>query len=106
MAPGYTGGMRTLTRIRPAAAGRLFAGWLLLIGGGILTPLPIPVGLLMMALGLALMARDSRRVRYWLRTLRERYPRFSDGLTRKAGRMPRWLARVIRRTDPARKPGP
>lgn len=83
---------------------RLFGGWLLVLGGGILTPLPIPVGLLLLGLGLALLARDNQGLRRAIRRLRARYPAFSTRLGRVGQRAPRWLARLIRLTEPRRKP--
>jgi len=87
-------------RFSPPVIGRLFAGWLLVLSGGILTPMPIPVGLLLLGLGLALLAHDSRWMRHQLRSLRGRYPSFSERLAAIGRRAPRWLARVIRRTAP------
>jgi len=98
--------MASLSRIVPAAVARLFTGWLLVIGGGILTPLPIPVGLVTLTLGLALLAHDSRWLRWHIRRLRQRYPALSRRLGRVGQRAPRWLARVIRRTEPRGGPRP
>lgn len=78
----------------------MFAGWMLVIGGAILTPLPIPLGLLSLSLGLALLAHDSRRIRHLVRRLRRRFPTFSERLARLEQHAPHWLARVIRHTEP------
>jgi hypothetical protein len=102
----YRDAMPLTSRVNPAVLGRLFVGWLLVIGGGILTPLPVPVGLLCLALGLALLANDSLWVRRRIRRLRARYPVFSERLAHAGRRAPRWLARAIRRTDPGAKRGP
>lgn len=82
---------------------RLTAGWLLVAGGAMLTPLPIPVGLLLLAIGLLLLARDSRWMRERLRALRRRYPSLSARLTQLARHAPAGLARLIRLTDPRRE---
>jgi hypothetical protein len=92
--------MPSSSRVTPAAVGRLFAGWLLVISGGILTPLPIPVGLLSLSLGLALLAHDSRRMQCWIRGLRQRFPGLSRRLVSLGNHAPAWLARVIRHTEP------
>lgn len=104
MPRSYNAGMPALYRLNPAAFARLASGWLLVTGGAILTPLPIPVGLLMLSLGLLLLARDSRWMRRRLRALRGRHPRLSRRLTRLGGHVPAGLARLIRLTEPRRGP--
>jgi hypothetical protein len=94
--------MPAARRLTPAVLARLFGGWVLVVGGGILTPLPIPVGLLLFGLGLAVLARDSRMVRHGVRRLRARYPGLSARLNDAGRRAPRWLARLIRLTEPRR----
>jgi hypothetical protein len=95
--------MPTSKRVTPRVLGRLFAGWVLILGGGILTPLPIPVGLVLLSLGLALLAQDSRWVRRRLRWLLGRYPAVSDRLRRMEPYCPGWLAGLLRRIQPKRQ---
>ena len=47
---------------------------LVLIAGGLLFPLPIPLGLPLIALGLALMLRSYPAVRRWVRQRASRWP--------------------------------
>jgi hypothetical protein len=95
--------MADTSRFTLLGAGRQFAGWLLVIGGGILMPLPIPVGLLLLVLGLTLLVRDNRWLRDRLRGLRARYPRLSARLRRAARHCPGWLDRLIEMTEPDRQ---
>jgi hypothetical protein len=50
---------------------RLTTGWVLLIGGIILGPVPIFPGFVLVIPGLTMVAAESRWVRGWLRRLRE-----------------------------------
>ncbi len=56
-------------------------GWLLLIGGAILFPLPIPLGAPMLVAGFLVLARESRMIRRWIGRLRQRYPETSQSLS-------------------------
>ena len=77
-------------------------GWLLVIGGVLVTPLPIPTGILMIALGLGVLARRSRSVRRLIRSLRGRFPRISLKLQGLEPRLGKGLSKVLRATDPLR----
>lgn len=79
---------------------RLLLGWLLIVPGLIVTPMPIPLGLLMIGSGLVLLSRESRCVRRQLKKLRTRYPGLSARLEKAAQRMPVWLRETIRQTEP------
>ena len=53
----------------------------LLIAIGILiTPLPIPVGLIVIALGITVLAHDNRRLVRYLRIFRRKHPAFSRNI--------------------------
>lgn len=83
----------------------LFAGGAVLVLVGIpLTPTPVPLGLLMVAAGLYLMARSSDRVMRGIRSLREAWPVFSSKLNALKPRAPRGLRRFIEQSDPSRPP--
>ena len=81
----------------------LGAGWFLLLAGILITPLPLPIGLLMLVLGLAVLARHSRCVRRRIRHLRRRYPEFSERLRRLEPRVNASIARILRQTDPSNR---
>lgn len=87
----------------PQALGRQFAGWLLVVGGSILTPLPIPVGLLLLGLGLALLARDSRWIRRRLRGLLGRSPGLAERLRRLEPHCSDGTASLLRKILPKRR---
>jgi hypothetical protein len=75
---------------------RLVGGWLLLILGLALFPMPIPAGLAMIAGGAALLVHDSRTFRRLFASLKRRFPRFFVALHEKAARLPPWMARRVR----------
>jgi hypothetical protein len=75
---------------------RLVGGWLLLILGLALFPMPIPAGLAMIAGGAALLVHDSRTFRRFFKSLKRRFPRFFAALHEKAARLPPWMARRVR----------
>ncbi len=56
-------------------------GWLLVIVGTILFPLPVPLGAPALALGLLILARQSRWMRQLIARLRQRFPRTSRSLS-------------------------
>lgn len=79
-------------------------GLVLFLSGMVVFPLPIPFGLLMMAVGLVLLLTNSNWAPELVRRSRRRWPKF-DGWLRQAGRkMPRSMFRVLAATDPRRKP--
>ena len=80
----------------------LLLGWVLVISGLLITPLPLPVGLLLLVLGLALLIRRSQWVRGRIMRLRGRYPVISARLRRLEPRLYRSLASALRSTDPDR----
>lgn len=76
------------------------AGWVLLVVGVITTPTPVPIGLVLVAIGIFLLARDSHMARKGIRSLRKRFPALDRGLCSISHRLPRTVRAVIRRTAP------
>ena len=56
----------------------LLTGWLLLIGGVVLFPLPVPLGAPMLVAGFLVLARQSKTARRLIGRLRQRYPETSQ----------------------------
>ena len=75
---------------------RLAGGWLLLILGLAVLPMPVPAGLVMILGGSVLLAHDSRTFRRLFADLKQRFPRFFATLHKKAARLPPRMARRIR----------
>ncbi len=82
--------------------GSLILGWTLLLIGIPVTPLPIPLGLPMIAIGVFLLVRESRTMREAVAWIRLKWPGFSHYLNHHRPRFPRMLRYFIRRTDPRR----
>ncbi len=72
----------------------------MVILGIIVTPLPIPLGLLMIAIGLALLAQDSIFISNKIRAIRKRFPKFSAGLKAAEPRLGGIFKQLLQRTDP------
>lgn len=79
---------------------KLILGWALVLIGLVMTPLPIPVGLLMVAAGLSLLIVESRSVRRAFQYLRGHWPRFNAWLLNASKKLPESLRRVLRMTEP------
>lgn len=75
---------------------RLVGGWVLLISGLALFPMPIPAGLAMIAGGAALLVHDSRTFRRFFNSLKRRHPRFFSSLHKRTAYLPDPLARRVR----------
>lgn len=78
----------------------LSAGLLLVALGIIMTPLPIPVGLLMILVGLSLLVSVIPALRHYLVKMRRHYPKTSAKLRELSHRLPRFLQRLLTDTDP------
>ncbi len=76
------------------------SGTILVIAGVILTPTPIPFGLIMLTLGLALLAPYFTPVRRVVRGIRRRWPRIDETLRRNRDRFPAVIRQTIDRTHP------
>lgn len=85
---------------------RFAAGIFLVITGLIITPLPIPIGLLMVLAGLAILVPESLWLRRIVRDFRSRNPKFEQKLQGIRPKAPRFIQRVIAMTTPPpwRKP--
>lgn len=79
---------------------RLGLGWLLVGVGAVTTPTPVPVGLPLVAVGLYLLARESKTVRRLIRERRRALPGLSRRLNGIKHRMPSGVRRMIEATDP------
>lgn len=79
-------------------------GFFLVLSGMVVFPLPIPFGLLMIAIGLVLLLTNSNWAPAMVRRARSRWPKL-DGWLRQAGRkLPRSMFRILAATDPRRRP--
>ncbi|MGB0694393.1 MAG: hypothetical protein ACPGOY_02005 [Rhodospirillaceae bacterium] len=83
--------------------GALTIGWLLVGVGTLLTPTPVPIGIIMIAVGLYMVARHSAFARRGIVWFRERVPRFSKMLNAQKPRFGKGFKRFIERTDPEKK---
>lgn len=81
----------------------LLVGWFMVLAGLIITPLPIPVGLIMVILGLSLLTWKSHFLRNWFRKLRSRYSEVSSKLKKVTPSLPRFLRQAVELTEPDRK---
>ena len=81
----------------------LLAGWGLLIGGAIITPMPIPIpliGVVPFLLGCAILSQHSKVFRRFLQYMRHRFEWLSKTMENAAHRMPAMVKHMIRRTNP------
>ena len=78
---------------------------LLIIIGIILTPMPVPFGIIFILCGLTLLATVSHKVRVWITRCRARYPGFSRSLNRVKYKVPAAIRRLIEETEPEVKAG-
>ena len=81
----------------------LVVGWLLLIGGILITPMPIPIpliGLVPFLLGCAILSQHSKVFRRFLQSMRHRFEWFSTKMESVAHRMPEMVKHMLRRTNP------
>jgi len=76
---------------------------LLVLLGTVVTPTPLPAGLLLFGMGSALLLVESRIARRMLYVLRRASPALSRHLARVAPRLPGRMQRVLRRIDPWRR---
>jgi len=81
---------------------RIFIAISCLLLGIVITPLPIPLGLLLISFGLILLAYDNRRITRHIRIVRRRYPGFSEKLAPIEAKNIYFVSEVLRRTNPGR----
>ncbi|MDO6682969.1 MULTISPECIES: PGPGW domain-containing protein [unclassified Oceanobacter] len=79
---------------------KILLGIFFIIAGIIVTPLPLPFGLVMIVIGLSLLVSTVPRVREWLRQQRHRYREFSGRLNAIKSKLPGFARKLIEDTDP------
>lgn len=77
-------------------------GFVLIGVGLVVFALPLPFGLLMIAIGIVLVVANSAWGAQQVRQARIRSPRFHRSLRRAGRRMPRRFYRILAATDPRR----
>ena len=75
----------------------------MLLGGAVLAPTPIPVGWILILIGLSILVHESKWFRNRVRRLRERYPGFGAKLNRAKRYAPGFARRLIDKTEPIRR---
>jgi hypothetical protein len=75
-------------------------GSVLVVVGAILAPTPIPIGLLLLTIGLALLAPYMPPVQGLLRAIRRKWPNVDGSLRRHRDRMPPVIRLAIDKTHP------
>lgn len=79
---------------------------MIIIIGAITFPLPIPLGLVLMAIGIAMLIGTSKLARVMMKILRRRHVKF-DLIMRKAQTLaPGFISKLLQRTDPNKKSSP
>lgn len=79
---------------------RILAGSLLVIGGIIVTPMPLPLGIIMIIFGTSILVTELPLVRLYVRQLRKRFASLSARLNRLKPHLPSFARRLIEDTDP------
>ncbi len=79
-------------------------GVFLVITGAILTPTPIPFGLIMLTIGLALLAPYMKPVQKLVRAIRRKWPNVDVSLRRHRDRFPAVIRSTIDKTHPEAVP--
>ena len=80
-------------------------GVLLIMVGLPLFWTPIPVGLILIASGLALIISNSDAAREWVRTFRMHHPRFDSWVSKAEARVPPPFDRILKQTEVRREGG-
>lgn len=70
-----------------------------LLAGAITLPLPLPTGLILLLIGLALLITNSRTAARWFRKWRERTPWFDVKLRQVEHRLPTALRRALQASE-------
>jgi len=78
------------------------SGASLMLLGILSAPTPVPIGFVLFAMGLYMMARGSKTARRSIKHLRRRMPLFSRGLNQAKHRMPAPMRDFIEKSDPER----
>lgn len=75
-------------------------GSVLVVGGAILTPTPVPIGLIMLTIGLALLAPYMPPIQRAVRAIRRKWPKINQSLLRHRHRFPPVIRMTIDKTHP------
>ncbi|MGE0409732.1 MAG: hypothetical protein AB7P23_10805 [Amphiplicatus sp.] len=75
-------------------------GGALVVSGAILTPTPIPIGLILLTIGLAMLAPYMPPVRRLVRAVRGKWPHVDSSLRRHRHRFPEVIRATIDKTCP------
>ncbi|HVI53352.1 MAG TPA: hypothetical protein VM661_19240 [Candidatus Sulfotelmatobacter sp.] len=76
------------------------SGASLILLGIVSVPSPVPIGFVLFAMGLFMMAKGSRTARRSIKHLRRRVPLFSRGLNHAKHRLPSQMRDFIEKSDP------
>ncbi len=79
---------------------QIIACFIILLGL-IAFPLPIPVGALLITIGLSLLIISSPRLRCTIRGYRKKFPRFNRAITKTEFYLPDKIKQAIQQTDPS-----
>ncbi|HNR78345.1 MAG TPA: hypothetical protein PKM48_14520 [Parvularculaceae bacterium] len=79
-------------------------GGVLVVTGAILTPTPIPIGLILLTIGLALLAPYAPPVQALVRAIRVKWPNVDRSLRRHHAKFPPIIRTTIDRTHPDAAP--
>lgn len=79
---------------------KLAVGWLFVLIGLIMAPLPLPFGQLIALVGLSLLVSESYMIRMFARKIRRNYPIISRMMDRVRPYLPAFLKSTIDDTDP------
>lgn len=94
-------GIHLISRRKFKAIMRIIIASIFIVLGIVVTPLPIPLGLLMIAFGLILLAYNNNRVIRHIRILRRRFPGFSRKLELMETKNMGFVSDVLKQTNPA-----
>jgi hypothetical protein len=72
----------------------------IILVGMITFPLPIPIGAVLMAVGISMLIGSSKTLQNLLQTSRRRNPRFHEMMRKVEQRAPRKIKNILEKTDP------
>ena len=78
---------------------QLLAVFFILLGA-IITPMPIPIGFVMIMFGITILAYDNKRILRFIRIQRRKFPQLSDGMEKIETKNILFLSEVLKRTNP------
>ena len=78
------------------------AGVILFLIGAVTAPMPLPIGVPLMAIGLSLLISTSKTAVRAVRAVRARFPWLDKRVVTLQGHVPGHLGRALKRTDAAR----